>query len=342
MAEQSPSDPSEEANALLSELRKLRDEAVGAASSAKSRAEAAEKHRAAAEKAKAEAEAASGASTASKDKSDAAKTDAEKTKVAIDGLKEQLDQIVANARSDRDGTSKLAKQADEIETKLKGYESELETLNAASKQLHERIEELLPGATGVGLAKSFSKRKDEFARPKKWWAVAFGVSLVSFAVLSFWGPLNVREVLASNGDVADAKFWAEALRGLTWRVPIMIPLVWFAIYASRHHMLSLRLEEEYAEKVAISQSFEGYKREMEAIEKGGKAGTPLETLCDNVLRILGRSPGLIYDKKPEHITPLSVLDDSMIARIEKVAEASKILEAQLKPFIEALRKKLGQ
>jgi len=85
-------------------------------------------------------------------------------------------------------------------------------------------------------------------------------------------------------------------------------------------MLSLRLEEDYAYKEAISTAFEGYKREMENILPGDLQGPrPLTTLCTNVLRAIAERPGRIYEGKQQDINLVS----EAMAAIEKGAEFSK-------------------
>ena len=73
-------------------------------------------------------------------------------------------------------------------------------------------------------------------------------------------------------------------------------------------MMSLRMEEEYGFKEAISTAFEGYKREMATIPSNTDGQvTPIHILCTNVLNSLSRRPGLIYEGKHQDITPLSPL-----------------------------------
>ena len=71
-------------------------------------------------------------------------------------------------------------------------------------------------------------------------------------------------------------------------------------------MLSLRLEEDYAYKEAISTAFEGYKREMEKITvSDGQGPAPLTTLCTNILRAIAERPGRIYEGKHQDINLMS-------------------------------------
>ncbi len=81
------------------------------------------------------------------------------------------------------------------------------------------------------------------------------------------------------------------------RLPILIPVVWVAIYAGRNYMLSVRLEEDYAYKEAISIAFQGFAREMQNITQLDEKVSPVKTLCDNVLRAIAERPGRIYDGK---------------------------------------------
>jgi hypothetical protein len=68
-------------------------------------------------------------------------------------------------------------------------------------------------------------------------------------------------------------------------------------------MLSLRLEEEYAYKEAVSTAFEGYKREMKDIDAGEAANpSPLTKLCTNILAAIAERPGRIYEGKNRDIT----------------------------------------
>ncbi len=57
-------------------------------------------------------------------------------------------------------------------------------------------------------------------------------------------------------------------RSSALRLQIVLPIIWLAIYAGRNYMMSVRMEEDYAYKEAISTAFEGYKREMEKIAAG--------------------------------------------------------------------------
>jgi len=207
----------------------------------------------------------------------------------------------------------LAK-SDEIAT---GHEERVEKLTAELKSLNERVEGLLPGATSAGLASAFNKQKARFVDPQRRWLLTFvgciGL-LVIVAIPSFLSAIGIH-----FGHQTDDT-WSTTWLHLTMRLPIVLPLVWLGIYAGRNYMISLRLEEDYAYKEAISTAFEGYKREMEKIVAGEPANpTPIATLCTNILRAIAERPGRIYEGKPQDINLLS----ETFAAVEKGVDISK-------------------
>lgn len=194
----------------------------------------------------------------------------------------------------------LAK-SDEIST---GHEQRVEAIKAELQTLIARVEGLLPGATSAGLASSFNKQRARFTSPQKNWFWMFVIcigGLVVVAVPSFLSAIGW------SGHPTD-QTWNAAWRNFILRLPIVAPIVWLAIYAGRNYMMSLRMEEDYAYKEAISTAFEGYKREMEKITASdGENPTPITILCTNILTAIAERPGRIYEGKQQDINLLTEL-----------------------------------
>jgi predicted HNH restriction endonuclease len=205
-----------------------------------------------------------------------------------------------------------------------GYEARLTKLAAESELLMKRIDSLLPGAASASLASSFNAQKLRFAGPQKRWLITFIgciAALVLVALPSFLAALGI-QIPGHSSDSALSDIW----RGLMLRMPIAIPLVWLAIYAGRNYMLSLRLEEEYAYKEAVSTAFEGYKREMTEIAAGDAANpSPLIKLCTNILAAIAERPGRIYEGKHSDIT---ILNETQRAAQEAKELATKQIAAR--------------
>lgn len=204
------------------------------------------------------------------------------------------------AETDADTVSSLTTTLKQAEDDVEAYRLELDHLKKEYGKLKKEIEGLLPGATSVGLAAAFADHTKRLTAPKWLWAGTFIGCIVGLLVVSWVG--GGTELLTTT----EHPTWDSLLTFLLRRIPFVAPLVWLAIYAGRQHMLTQRLEEDYAFKAATSRSFEGYKREMRQVSKHA-----LGLLCDRVLGTVGSPPGRIYDGKHEDITPLRPVTEAI-------------------------------
>ncbi len=305
-----------EAQRLLDEIRNMRaqtEEQLKAAEAARKKADDdatyayqakvnAETHAKEVSTFKGQSESEFNAITSNKQKTDeqlaamnAAKPQIESDASAITARRKQADQ-------DKDALGKIIEQLTNCHGTATKHETRVDEIRKELEALIKRVENLLPGATSASLASAFGSQKRRFGTPRLWWVITFIVCVVLLALLGLPGFVH-----AFSAKPSDLK-WEEILRGIAARLPILIPLVWLAIYAGRNYMLSLRLEEDYAYKEAISTAFEGYKREMKEIPAGDAANpSPLTTLCGNILRAISERPGRIYEGKQDDITLLTEL-----------------------------------
>jgi len=206
-------------------------------------------------------------------------------------------------------------KSDEIAT---DHEKRVADLTDELQKLIQRAETLLPGATSAGLASSFNKQRSRFTTAQKQWIVTFVACIAVLVVLalpSFLAAIGV----TWHGQPANES-WSAAWLTFVLRLPIIFPVVWLAIYAGRNYMMSLRMEEDYAYKEAISTAFEGYKREMEKIGADeGEKTTPITILCTNILRAIAERPGRIYEGRQRDINLMTEVQ----GLVEKSAELSK-------------------
>lgn len=205
------------------------------------------------------------------------------------------------------------KHSDEIST---SHEKQVADLTKELQTLIQRVESLLPGATSAGLASSFNKQRSRFTSPQKQWLATFVACIAVLVVLAL--PSFFAAIGWSHHPADES--WSAAWRNLVLRLPIVFPVIWLAIYAGRNYMMSLRMEEDYAYKEAISTAFEGYKREMEKIGADvGEKPTPITILCTNILRAISERPGRIYEGKQQDINLMTEVQ----GLVEKSAELSK-------------------
>lgn len=208
------------------------------------------------------------------------------------------------AKSDAEGKALVASLSETATTaaaataRVQQYENEIQDRQSQFEVMLAKLEGLLPHATSAGLASAFHNQKSRFSTPRPWWLSLFVGAVLALSVAALWG-------IPASSDT-----WDAILRHIVNRLPVVAPLVWLAIYAGHHHSMTLRMEEEYAFKEAVSIAFEGYKREMISIPaQEGSTQSPLVTLCENVLRALAERPGRIYEGgRADIVTPLSQVE----------------------------------
>ncbi len=185
-------------------------------------------------------------------------------------------------------------------TKLTNLLSALETLRTQSEALRVTVEKLLPGATSAGLGSAFRIQGRRHRLPQFLWGACF---------VGCMAGLYYTAYLTTNAKTDTPMSWDGILLEFLHRLPLLIPLVWLAIFAARKGMLAARLEEDYAHKEALSRAFEGYKAQMQGISAQSSDKNPLLLLCINALNAIAQNPSRIYDHTPKDITiPNEILE----------------------------------
>lgn len=131
------------------------------------------------------------------------------------------------------------------------------------KAFEEEIEKLLEGATSAGLANAYSVERKKFIWPIRIWNGVFVVCLFAISILSFMTLKNLSSI-------------EEIAKSMLHSLPITLPLIWVAVYASKRRSENQRLEQEYAHKEALARSYISYKKQIG--ELGKKDSELLEKL----------------------------------------------------------------
>jgi hypothetical protein len=207
-----------------------------------------------------------------------------------------------------------------VDARIADYEKRLDELEKQSHDRLKTIEDLLPGATGAGLAHSLDKRRQTFLKPHTRWQAIFIGALALIAVVAVSGLLHAY-------SMKSIPTYDELARLLLARLPLAGALLWVALHASREAALAKRLEEDYGYKSAIASSFEGFRRQMADINVDLKAGSPLAKLCGDTLSTIAEPPGRIYDKHKLTVSP-----------IDEFKECTRVVADAAKPIVEAAKK----
>lgn len=222
-------------------------------------------------------------------------------------LKEDIDEIVQGVKETKDESDQVmmeirafhefiegSEDEEEGESEL-GFRQELKELKLRQENListwekkfdktHDRIETLLSGATTVSLAKSYEDHKNTFEEPSKNWSRIF------FLCITLMFLIGVNAVW--NQDDA-----TELLTGLLLRIPLFVPVVWLAIYASKQQSQNKRLTQEYAYKESLARSYEGFKKQIDALGQHEERKDLQAKLISVILDVSSENPSETLDSK---------------------------------------------
>ena len=164
------------------------------------------------------------------------------------------------------------------------------------KAFEEEIEKLLEGATSAGLAEAYSVERKKFICPIRIWNGVFVVCLFAISILSFITLKNLSSI-------------EEIAKSILHSLPITLPLIWVAVYASKRRSENQRLEQEYAHKEALARSYISYKKQIS--ELGKEDSELLEKLILEAINAISYNASKTLDKKHGDGTILNEITQSI-------------------------------
>ena len=164
------------------------------------------------------------------------------------------------------------------------------------KAFEEEIEKLLEGATSAGLANAYSVERKRFRCPIIIWNGVFVVCLFVISILSFTTLKNLSSI-------------EEIAKSILHSLPITLPLIWVAVYASKRRSENQRLEQEYAHKEALARSYISYKKQIS--ELGKEDSELLEKLIFEAINAISYNASKTLDKKHGDGTILNEITQSI-------------------------------
>lgn len=191
----------------------------------------------------------------------------EKTKQALDDSEKIIKELSSfneeifgkeNDQGERIGglKSEIDLRKDEISQFQEQQETKYSTLI-------DEIESLLPGATSAGLATAYNKLKVSYDDPIKNTTRMFYGSLIGLLIVGV--VLITDKVGWFYIDFIEIDEASKLLNNILVKLPITIPLIWLAVFASKRRSQNMRLQQEYAHKEALAKSYQGFKKQIEGL-----------------------------------------------------------------------------
>jgi hypothetical protein len=188
--------------------------------------------------------------------------------------------------------------------------------------LFTKIEALLPGATSAGLASAYKNLKDDFTTSISRYTLAFYASLFVLAIgglvvvtdsMNYWPP-SIKFVQAHD--------WQGLLQSLLTRLPVVLPVVWLAIYSATRRSQYERLQQEYAHKEALASSYESYKKQLQDLKVDADA-LQRELIAKAIDAIAFNASQTLDGNHVEKPPAVQLLDKLSLDEVKKLVEMVK-------------------
>jgi len=256
-------------------------------------------------------------------------------KASAQAQKNEIDALAASGARIKGEIEEGNRLFSEITGKIKTQQTAFETWDEENRKkfdtvfkkneesyefLFSKINSLLPGATSIGLAKSFDERREIYFTPRLIWAITGGISILLIAIISMFQGNNILHVTT----------WNDFFIVFSKKIPVVLPLAFLGYFAFHQFGILSRIEEEYAHKAALSKSFEGYKGELsELAEKTNDQN--LKKLIDQTLDAIALQSANVYDTKSRPVSPVEAGAEKTLDIAMELAK--KITpEAAINPF----------
>lgn len=216
-----------------------------------------------------------------------------------------------NSGSEAPDKRGLKHELDDRLQQLKDYESDQKVRHNA---IFDEVEKLIPGASTASLATAYKELRKSFDKPIKNYTTAFYSSLAVLLVAGFlmvvdfsYEPFNFGLVKASE--------WSEMLRNLLTRAPIVIPVVWVAIFSATRRSQYERLQQEYAHKEALALSYQSYKKQLQDLQVDAE-GLQKELIAKSIEAIAYNASRTLDGKHTEKPPILQVLEKLKVEELK--------------------------
>lgn len=215
-------------------------------------------------------------------------------KKQIDDLLKSMQEHEATAKDFRDGLKKFYEDVKNDDVWLYG-EKDPETgkrvgsgwkekTETEIKEKMKAVSDLLDRATNAGLAHSFDEYRKEASKSAKHYGLLFYGIVAALLGVGLWTYLE------TNGG------YQQFFENIPSRLVIVAPLIWLALFVSKRRSEFFRLEQEYAHKTAVAQSYLSFKDQIEKLNesdemKASLMKSALETISVNAAATLDKKHG---------------------------------------------------
>lgn len=220
---------------------------------------------------------------------------------------------------DSEGNKSVGLQR-EISDRIKELDSFKSRHEVQYNAFVKQIESLVSGATSAGLARSYSVLRKSFNEKIRSYSLLFYAAVAFLFLVSF--ATLIKEVGYSKTGIIfsliDVSSYNVLLPNFLYKLPIVLPILWLAIFASRRRSEADRLQQEYAHKEAIAKSYENFKKQIQ--ELGESDPELMKKLLGAAIDAISENASQTLDAKHKESTPLHELIEKVAPDLEKLSK----------------------
>ena len=205
----------------------------------------------------------------------------------------------------------------EIITREKHLEEFKKQQELKYKTLNDEIESLLPGATSAGLATAYHDLKESFNTPIENYSKLFYSSIFVLVLVAFFSiTQEVGFFFIKFVEITDL---SKLTSNILYKLPIVLPVLWLTLFASKRRSESQRLQQEYAHKEALAKSYQNFKMQIEAL--GQSDPDLMKKLLSSAIDAVSKNASDTLDKKHGDKSPMHEGVDGFLSAIERTKKA---------------------
>lgn len=242
------------------------------------------------------------------------------TKSEIKELKSFYIDVFGN---DTEGDEKKISLKEEIEIRRESLILFANSQDKKYKTLLNEIESLIPGATTAGLASAYSELKTEAGEAVNTYSRLFYGAIALLSTISFGFFIKDFSLATLSITFLDSTDWTESLKQALQRIPIIIPIVWFTLFASKRRSEQHRLQQEYSHKEAIAKSYHAFKQQIDALGEDEKHKGLMLKLLNSAIESIAFNASDTLDKKHGDNTPVLSVLEKLTDSINQTVKANK-------------------
>ena len=243
----------------------------------------------------------------------------ESTKSDLKGLKDFYQQIFGKPSPD-DESVMVGGLKDELKKRRADLDQFKKDQEERYKALNDEIETLLPGATSAGLTTAYKDMKNSFDSIISTNTNIFYGSILTLVVISLVSVTN--RIYWFGIDWVDLSQLSNLWSNLAYKIPLALPVIWLAFFASKRRSEAQRLQQEYAHKEALAKSYQSYKTQVEQL---GQASNELMMhLLKSAIDAIAFNASVTLETKHGDKSPLQDVLDKLIEKQEKIEQMLKL------------------